>query len=57
MPENSGKPSAEDLKKEILKKLETIDLEQLESLGGTIRPQGENALDWENGPIWTIWRK
>ena len=51
------KPSADEIKKSILAKLDGIDLEQLTHLtGGKQNETDAESMDWSR-VIWTVWRR
>jgi hypothetical protein len=58
-PSFSGpnKPSAEEIKREILKKLDEVDLEALSDLtDSTQSEESPDRAEWSR-VIWTVWRR
>jgi hypothetical protein len=60
MPKKKGprpKLSAEEIKKQILKQLDKIDLEQLTNLtGGRQSESDPDSMEWAR-VVWTVWRR
>jgi hypothetical protein len=53
----SKKPTAAEIKNQILKKLDELDIKQLTHLtGGKQSTSDPESLDWSR-VIWTVWRR